>query len=159
MIGYFPSWIFSPHCNLGTRYWSWSKLKLFWSPSYHQLRKPSIWVGLQNDFQTVWSFRSPCPMEWARVGPRVAYSAWARSLLPPPPSTSGPFYPMSLFAPTLSSSHLKRQYLTGSSSHQIRDITSYCHNAIFTRCSWSVCDHKKPADFFSLDFPLYQELS
>ena len=46
------------------------------------------------------------------------------------PFTQCPFSP-----PPLSSSHLKRQYLTGSSSHQIRDITSYCHNAIFTRCS------------------------
>ena len=100
------------------------------------------------------------PYVVGQSGPRVAYSAWARSLLPPPPSTSGPFYPMSLFAPPpLSSSHLKRQYLTGSSSHQIRDITSYCHNAIFTRCSWSVCDHKKPGRFLFLDFPLYQELS
>ena len=155
MIGYFPSWIFSPHCNLGTRYWSWSKLKLFWSPSYHQLRKPSIWVGLQNDFQTVWSFRSPCPMEWARVG-----QEWPIQRGPDPfslllhllqvPFTQCPFSP-----PPLSSSHLKRQYLTGSSSHQIRDITSYCHNAIFTRCSWSVCDHKKPGRFLFLDFPLY----
>ena len=46
------------------------------------------------------------------------------------PFTQCPFSP-----PPLSSSHLKRQYLTGSSSHQIRDITSYCHNVTCTLCS------------------------
>ena len=78
--------------------------------------------------------------------PSTSSSIYFRSLLP-----NVPFRP-----PPLSSSHLKRQYLTGSSSHQIRYITSYCHNVICTRCSWSVCDHKKPGRFLFLDFPLYQ---
>ena len=70
--------------------------------------------------------------EWAKSGlfsvgqiPSPSSSIYFRSLLP-----NVPFRP-----PPLSSSHLKRKYLTGSSSHQIRDITSYCHNVTYTLCS------------------------
>ena len=82
--------------------------------------------------------------------PSTSSSIYFRSLLP-----NVPFRP-----PPLSSSHLKRQYLTGSSSHQIRDITSYCHNVACNLCCWSVCVHIRHGRSFSfLYFPLHQELS
>ena len=89
------------------------------------------------------------PYVVGQSGPRVAYSAWARSLLPPPPSTSGPFYPMSLFAPHPCPAAISR----GNISQDLAP-TKYGISQVIA-IMWSVPDVpevfviiKNPADFY-----------